>query len=74
MQAISDEVVKFGPDRIVLVAHRDEDSSVAERGLLEQAERDLDLPVTELVVDRAREPHVVGVDGRPCPGPARRGR
>jgi hypothetical protein len=62
IQAISDEVVKFDPDRIVLVAHRAEDSAFAERGLLEQAERDLDLPVTELVVDRAEEPHVVGVE------------
>jgi hypothetical protein len=62
IQAISDEVVKFDPDRIVLVAHREEDSAFAERGLLEQAERDLDLPVTELIVDRAEEPHIVGVE------------
>jgi hypothetical protein len=62
IQAISDEIVKFGPDRVVLVAHRAEDSAFAERGLFEQAERDLDLPVTELIVDRAEEPHVVGVE------------
>jgi hypothetical protein len=62
IQAINDEVVKFGPDRIVLVAHREEDSAFAERGLLEHAERDLELPVTEIVVDRAAEPHVVGVE------------
>jgi hypothetical protein len=62
MQAIQDEVLKFQPDQIVLVGHRDEDGSFAERGLLEQAERDLDLPVTELVVDKASEPHVLGVE------------
>jgi len=62
IQAISDEVVKFDPDRIVIVAHREEDSVFAERGLLEQAERDLDQPVTELIVDRADRPHVVGVE------------
>jgi hypothetical protein len=70
IQAINDEIVKFGPDRIVIVAHRAEDSAFAERGLLEQAERDLDLPVTELVVDRAENPHVVGVE-RTKRGPAR---
>ncbi|HWM62649.1 MAG TPA: hypothetical protein VNP96_01515, partial [Solirubrobacterales bacterium] len=61
MVAISDEIHKFHPDRVLVVAHREEDSDFAERGLLEQIERDLDLPVTELVVDRAREPHVVDV-------------
>jgi len=74
IQAISDEVVKFGPDRIVLVAHRAEDSAFAERGLLEQAERDLDLPVTELIVDRAEEPHVVGVERTKSVAERREGR
>lgn len=62
IQAISDEVVKFDPDQILLVAHRNEDGYFAERGLLEQAQRDLDLPVTEIVVDRARSPHVLDVE------------
>jgi len=73
MQAINDELVKFGPDRIVIVAHREEDSVFAERGLLEQAERDLDLPVTELVVDRAEQPHVVGVEKTEAGAGRRRG-
>jgi hypothetical protein len=59
--AINDEIYKFHPDRIVLVAHRDGEEAFAERGLLEQVERDLDLPVTELIVDRAEAPHVVDV-------------
>jgi len=62
IQAISDEIVKFDPDQVLVVAHRDEDGFFAERGLLEQAQRDLDLPVTEIVVDRAQNPHVLGVE------------
>jgi hypothetical protein len=61
MMAISDEIHKFHPDRILLVAHREEDGAFAEQGLLEQAQRDLDLPVTELVVDRGDRPHVLDV-------------
>jgi hypothetical protein len=61
MVAISDEIHKFHPDQVLVVAHRDEEGDFAERGLLEQLERDLDLPVTELVVDRANAPHVLDV-------------
>ena len=61
IQAISDEIVKFEPDQVLIVAHRDEDGEFAERGLLEQAQRDLDLPVTEIVVDREQHPHVLDV-------------
>ena len=51
IQAISDEIEKFHPDQILIVGHRDEEGAFAERGLLEQAQRDLDLPVTELFVE-----------------------
>jgi len=61
LQAIQDELLKFRPDRIVVVAHRDGDGAFAEKGLLEQAERDLELPVTELVVDKATAPHLLDV-------------
>ncbi len=61
MVAIGDEIQKFHPEHVLLVAHRDEEGDFAERGLLEQAQRDLDLPVVELVVDRARKPHVLDV-------------
>jgi hypothetical protein len=61
IQAISDEIQKFDPGQILIVAHRDEEGAVAERGLLEQAERDLDLPVTELIVDQAKAPHVLDI-------------
>lgn len=61
MLAIQDELLKFQPDQVVVVAHRDEDGAFAEKGLLEQIERDLELPVTELVVDGGRAPHVLEV-------------
>jgi hypothetical protein len=61
VQAISDEIVKFDPEQILVVAHRDEEGAFAEKGLLEQAERDFDLPVTELVVNRDAEPEVLDV-------------
>jgi hypothetical protein len=61
IQAISDEIVKFDPQQIIVVAHREGEGAFAEKGLLEQAERDFDLPVLELVVDHADEPEVLDV-------------
>jgi hypothetical protein len=61
VQAINDEIIKFDPEQILVVAHRDEEGAFAEKGLLEQAERDFDLPVTELVVNREAEPEVLDV-------------
>jgi hypothetical protein len=61
IQAISDEIVKFDPEQILVVAHRDEEGAFAEKGLLEQAERDFDLPVLEVVVDHAEHPEVLDV-------------
>jgi hypothetical protein len=60
--ALQDELLKFRPDQIIVVAHRDGDGAFAEKGLLEQAERDLEMPITELVVDKAAEPHVLDVE------------
>jgi hypothetical protein len=70
MQAIADEIYKFHPDQVLVVAHREEEGDFAERGLLEQAQRDLDLPVVELVVDRADPPHLLDVE-RTSPGAGR---
>lgn len=61
VQAINDEIIKFDPEQIIVVAHSDEEGAFAEKGLLEQAQRDFDLPVTELVVNRDREPEVLDV-------------
>lgn len=69
IQAMHDEVVKLGPDRVLVVAHPDREAAFAEKGLLEQAERDFDIPVTELLVDRSEQPHVLDVKStEPTPG------
>jgi hypothetical protein len=69
VQAISDEIIKFEPEGILVVAHRDEEGAFAEKGLLEQAERDFDLPVVELVVNRDSDPEVLDVrSSRPVAG------
>jgi hypothetical protein len=59
IQAISDEIVKFHPDQILVVAHPDDEGAFAEKGMLEQAERDFDLPVLELVVNHDAEPELL---------------
>jgi hypothetical protein len=59
IQAISDEIVKFRPEQILVVGHRDSEGAFAEKGLLEQAERDFDLPVVELVVTGDPEPELL---------------
>jgi hypothetical protein len=71
--AIQDELLKFHPDQIIVVAHRDGDGAFAEKGLLEQAERDLEMPITELVVDKAAEPHVLDVEHTAVGAGRRRG-
>jgi hypothetical protein len=69
IQAISDEIVKFGPDQILVVAHPDDEGAFAEKGLLEQAERDFDLPVLELVVTDDPEPELLDAKStRPVAG------
>jgi hypothetical protein len=59
IQAISDEIVKFHPDQILVVAHPDDEGAFAEKGMLEQAERDFDLPVLELIVNHDAEPELL---------------
>jgi hypothetical protein len=69
IQAMRDEIVKFEPEQILLVAHRDEEGAFAERGLLEQAEQDFDLPVLELVVTHEPDPELLDVKStRPSAG------
>jgi hypothetical protein len=63
IQAIKDEVLKLEPDQILIVGHRDEEGAFAEQGLLEQAQRDLDRPVTELFVEAGKSsPQVLDVE------------
>jgi len=74
IQAISDEIVKFEPDQILVIAHRDEEGAFAEKGLLEQAERDFDLPVLELVVSRDGDPEILDVKSSKALAGRRKGR
>ncbi|MET0557363.1 MAG: hypothetical protein ABW065_01650 [Solirubrobacterales bacterium] len=73
IQAISDEIVKFEPDQILVVAHRDEEGAFAEKGLLEQAERDFDLPVLELVVSHDENPELLDVKSTKATAGRRKG-
>jgi hypothetical protein len=73
IQAIKDEIVKFEPEQVLVVAHSDEEAAFAEKGLLEQAERDIGIPVLELVVNRAREPEVLDVQSSNPQAEAKRG-
>jgi hypothetical protein len=73
IQAISDEIVKFHPEQILVVAHRDEESAFAEKGLLEQAERDFDLPVLELVVSHEPNPEILDVQSTKATAGRRKG-
>jgi hypothetical protein len=59
IQAMSDEIVKFEPEEIILVSHGD--AGPGEKDLLEQAERNFDQPVLQIVVDRGEQPEVLDV-------------
>lgn len=71
LQAMSDEIVKFQPEEVLLVSHRDGDGP-AEKELLEKAEGNFDVPVLQIVVNRDPEPKVLDVKST-TPG-AERGR
>ncbi len=62
IQAISDEIIKFEPDEILVIAHRDADGAFAEKELLEQAQRNFEMPVVELVVSATPRPRVLDVE------------
>ncbi|HXR31111.1 MAG TPA: hypothetical protein VN752_08230 [Solirubrobacterales bacterium] len=63
IQAINDEILKLHPDQVLIVGHHDEDGAFAEQGLLEQAQRDLELPVTELFVEAgSSDPSVLDIE------------
>ena len=61
--AISDEVAKFDPDRIFVIAHTESEELYAEHNLLPRLERDFDQPVTELIVEGSgQDQHVIDVE------------
>lgn len=61
--AISDEVVKFNPDRIFVIARPEGEELYAEHNLMPRLERDFGERITELVVEGSGSgQHVVGVE------------
>jgi hypothetical protein len=60
IQAMSDEMLKFEPEKVILVSHPDGDGP-GEKELLKHAEANFDVPVLQIVVDRAPEPNVLDV-------------
>jgi hypothetical protein len=67
IQAMSDEVLKFEPEEIILVSH-ESDGGPGEKELLENAERSFEQPVLQIVVDRGPEPEVLNIKST-TPGP-----
>jgi hypothetical protein len=49
--AIADELRDFGADEVIVVTHPDEGETWQERGELERLRRELDVPVTHVVVN-----------------------
>lgn len=55
--AIEDELRDFGADEVIVVTHPDDRETWQERGELERLQRELDLPVTHVVVGNGRANH-----------------
>jgi hypothetical protein len=53
--AAGDALRNFGADEVIVSTHPPERSRWLERGVVEQIRRDVDLPITHVVVDRAAE-------------------
>jgi hypothetical protein len=54
--AIEDELRDFGPDEVILATHARERETWQERGELKRLRRELDLPITHVVVGDAAAP------------------
>lgn len=54
--AAADALRNFGADEVIVSTHPPERSRWLERGVVEQIRRDVDLPITHVVVDRAGRP------------------
>jgi hypothetical protein len=55
LDAIADELRLFGADEIIISTHPPGQSNWLETGIVERLREELDIPVTHLVVDLARE-------------------
>jgi GABA permease len=54
--AIEDELHRFGADEVIISTHVPERSHWLEAGVVDRAREELDIPVTHVVVDVARQP------------------
>jgi len=70
--AIEDELRDFGADEVIVVTHPSERETWQERGELERLRRELDVPVTHVVLDdRGDSADLGSAEGAP-PGPGMR--
>jgi hypothetical protein len=69
IQAMSDEMLKFEPEQVILVSHADGEGP-GEKELLQHAEANFDVPVLQIVVNRDPEPEVLDVQST-TPGATR---
>jgi hypothetical protein len=51
--AVEDDLRRFGPDEVILATHQAERTNWQEAGLIARLRSELDVPVTQVVVDRA---------------------
>jgi hypothetical protein len=51
--AVEDDLRRFGPDEVIIATHRVERTNWQEGGLIARLRSELDVPVTQVVVDRA---------------------
>jgi hypothetical protein len=69
--AIKDGLQRFDPDEVILVSHRAGQQAYAESDILERVDRELDQPVTELVVDAAGSEPSIEAELHSSPGAER---
>ena len=58
--SIEDELRRYGADEVILAMHPAERRNWLEAGMLERLRAELDIPVTEVVVDAERQEMHVG--------------
>jgi GABA permease len=52
--AVEDDLRRFGPDEVIVATHPAESTSWQEGDLIARLRSELDVPITQVVVDRAR--------------------
>jgi hypothetical protein len=57
--AVEDDLRRFGPDEVIVATHPAESTSWQEEDLMARLRSELDVPVTQVVVDRAHHHHEI---------------